>query len=84
MRIDDLPPAISVERACKMLGVSRRSAYGAVAARGELPTFRLGGRMRVPTAKVLELLGLGVVVGDDRSDTGGEGAATVAGRCPRR
>ncbi len=57
MHIDDLPPAISVERAGQMLGISRRSAYRA-AANGELPTFRLGRRLLVPTARVLEILGL--------------------------
>lgn len=52
----DLPPTLSVEQAGRLLGLSRTSAYRAVE-RGELPTIRLAGRMHVPTARLLELLG---------------------------
>jgi excisionase family DNA binding protein len=57
MTLDNLPPTISVEQAGELLGISRRSAYRA-AARGELPTFKVGRRLRVPTARLLDLLGL--------------------------
>lgn len=57
MRIGPLPPTITVERAGRILGVSRSAAYRS-AARGELPTIRLAGRLHVPTAKLLDLLGL--------------------------
>jgi excisionase family DNA binding protein len=57
MTLNDLPPTISVERAGEVLGISRRSAYRA-ATTGELPTIRLGRRLLVPTARLLELLGL--------------------------
>lgn len=53
----ELPPTLTVEQAGELLGVSRRVAYRA-AANGELPTFRLGRRILVPTAKLLDLLGL--------------------------
>ncbi len=57
MTFSELPPTISVEEAGELLGISRRSAYRA-AARGELPTLRLGRRLVVPTAKLLALLGV--------------------------
>lgn len=46
---------MSVEDAAKLLGVSRGLAYAA--RRGELPTIRLGRRLLVPTARLLELVG---------------------------
>lgn len=57
MTVDQLPPTISVEHAGELLGISRRSAYRA-ASRGELPAIRVGRRLLVPTAKLLDLLGL--------------------------
>ena len=53
----DLPPLLSVEQACELLGVSRSVGYRA-AASGDLPTLRWGRRVYVPTARLLELLGL--------------------------
>lgn len=55
MGLDQLPPAISVEQASELLGISVRSAYRA-AARGEIPTVRLGRRLVVPTPRLLALL----------------------------
>jgi excisionase family DNA binding protein len=46
-----------VEEAGEMLGISRRSAYRA-AANGELPALRIGRRLLVPTAQLLDLLGI--------------------------
>lgn len=57
MKLNELPPTISVEEAGEILGIGRRSAYRA-AARGELPTFRIGRRLLVPTARLLCLLGV--------------------------
>jgi excisionase family DNA binding protein len=57
MTLQDLPPTLTVEQAGELLGVSRRSAYRA-ASTGELPTIKLGRRLVVPTARILELLGL--------------------------
>lgn len=56
MSVDELPPTISVEKAGELLGLCRSSAYRAVE-RGELPVIRLSGRMHVPTARLLTLLG---------------------------
>ena len=57
LRGADLPPLLSVEQACKLLGVSRSAGYRA-AATGDLPTLRWGHRLYVPTARLLTLLGL--------------------------
>lgn len=57
MTLNDLPPTITVEQAGEVPGISRRSAYRA-ATTGELPTIRLGRRLLVPTARLLDLLGL--------------------------
>jgi excisionase family DNA binding protein len=48
---------MSVEDAAKLLGVSRGLAYQA-ARRGDLPTIRLGRRLLVPRARLLELVGV--------------------------
>jgi excisionase family DNA binding protein len=53
----DLPALLSVEQACELLGVSRSVGYRA-AASGDLPTLRWGRRLYVPSARLLELLGL--------------------------
>lgn len=55
--LEDLPPTLSVERAGRLLGLCRRSAYKA-AANGELPTLKFGRRLVVPTPRLLELLGV--------------------------
>jgi excisionase family DNA binding protein len=52
-----LPSTLSVQDAATLLGVSARAAYRA-AERGEIPVFRLGRRVLVPTGRLLELLGL--------------------------
>jgi Helix-turn-helix domain len=54
----DLPPLLSVEQASALLGISRSVGYRAAAASGDLPTLRWGRRVYVPTARLLELLGL--------------------------
>ena len=58
-RRTDYPPLLSVEQACKLLGISRSVGYRA-AASGDLPTLRWGRRLYVPTARLFELLGLPV------------------------
>lgn len=59
LEVAELPPTISVERAAKLLGVSRSVAYRA-AASGQLPTISFGRRLLVPTSRLLEMLGLPV------------------------
>lgn len=57
VQLTDYPVTIAVEEAGELVGMSRSAAYRA-AARGQLPTVRLGRRLRVPTAKFLTMLGL--------------------------
>jgi excisionase family DNA binding protein len=52
-----LPGLLKVEQASVLMGISRSAAYRAVAA-GDLPSVRFGCRVYVPTARLLELLGL--------------------------
>jgi excisionase family DNA binding protein len=57
VELSELPPTISVAQAAELLGVSRSAAYRAVAA-GQLPALRLGRRIHIPTAPLLEMLGV--------------------------
>ncbi|MBD2760113.1 excisionase family DNA-binding protein [Yimella sp. cx-573] len=49
---------LTVDEAAVVLGVSRDVAYRAIEA-GELPSLRLGRRIVIPAAKLLDLLGAG-------------------------
>jgi excisionase family DNA binding protein len=51
------PLTMTVEQAGRLLGISRGAAYRA-AARGQIPTIRLGRRLLVPTARLHQLLGI--------------------------
>lgn len=55
MAIQALPPTISVPEAGRLLGLGRNAAYRA-AARDELPVLRIGGKLRVPTQPLVEML----------------------------
>lgn len=57
MTLHDLPPTVSVPEAAGILGNSRRSAYRA-ASTGQLPIIKVGRRLLVPTARLLQLLGV--------------------------
>lgn len=57
MNTDTLPATLTIEQAGELDGLSRSSAYRA-AARGELPTIRFGRLLKVPTAKLLAMLGI--------------------------
>jgi len=50
-------PAMTVERACKLLGISRSSGYAA-AISGDLPVITIGRRKLVPTAQLRRMLRL--------------------------
>lgn len=65
-----LPPTITVEQAAEIIGIGRSSAYRA-AQNGDIPVLRIGRRLFVPSAKLLELLGLGSVDGTDDAPAGG-------------
>ena len=51
---NELPLLLAVPRAAQLLGISRAAAYR-LAASGELPVRRLGGRIYVVTAGLREL-----------------------------
>ena len=50
------PRVFSVEQAAQVLAISRSAAYRAVRT-GEIPSLRVGRRVVVPRARLLELLG---------------------------
>jgi excisionase family DNA binding protein len=52
-----LPTVLTVAQAGELLGVQRARAYE-LAQDGTIPVIRLGHAMRVPTAKLLQLLGI--------------------------
>lgn len=55
--LDDLPPSLDLMAAAALLGIGRTCAYGLVR-RGDWPTpvIRVGRRIRIPTAPLVELL----------------------------
>lgn len=66
-------PTVSVEQAGRLIGISRAHAY-AMVRDGSMPVIRLGPRrVRVPSAKLRELLGV-----DDRQSYADELAAAPA------
>lgn len=50
-------PTMSVERAAAVLGIGRDTAYLCVRS-GEIPSLRLRGRIRIPTAALAGMLGV--------------------------
>jgi excisionase family DNA binding protein len=55
--LTEFPGLLSIDQARELLGLSRSAGYRAAAA-GHIPTIRWGHRLYVPTARLLELLGL--------------------------
>ena len=53
-------PTASVPEAGLLLGLARNASYEA-AKRGEIPTLRFGGKLRVPTAVLRKMIGHPVV-----------------------
>ena len=52
-----VPPTITVHQAAHALQVQPSTVYSWVRA-DELPHLRLGGRIRIPTARLAELIGI--------------------------
>lgn len=50
-------PTCSIDEAAALLGIGRSTAFAA-ARDGSLPTIKLSHRLLVPTAKLLEMLGV--------------------------
>jgi excisionase family DNA binding protein len=56
---DQLPPVLDLPTAARLLGVGRTAAYQLVREnRWPTPVIRVGKLIRVPTAPLLELLGI--------------------------
>jgi excisionase family DNA binding protein len=53
-RLDDLPAFLTVPEAAAFLRLGRSACYEAVA-RGEIPSVRLGAKLRVPRGALLQL-----------------------------
>jgi hypothetical protein len=54
-----LPPVVDVETAASALGLGRSAAYALVrTGRWPTPVLRLGKRIKIPTAPLLELIGV--------------------------
>lgn len=54
-KLEELPALLTIPRAATLLGISRASAYR-YAASGELPVRKLGSRVYVITARLLEMV----------------------------
>lgn len=50
-------PTLSVEEVAHWLGIGRTAAYDAVG-RGDIPSIRIGNRIKVPTAALRQMLKL--------------------------
>ncbi|WP_434811253.1 helix-turn-helix domain-containing protein [Microbacterium sp. bgisy189] len=50
---------LTVEEAARVLRIGRNSAYEAIA-RGDIPSVRIGGRVLIPSARLLALFGVEV------------------------
>ena len=61
-----LPPTITIDQVAELVGISRGAAYRAVH-RGEIPSLRIGRRLVVPSARLLDMLGLHVTDTDTDS-----------------
>lgn len=59
LTVDDVQgrPTLTVPEAASLLGVGRGVGYAGVKS-GEIPSVRIGGRVLVPTAPLLKLLGI--------------------------
>ena len=55
--VGKLPPTLKPEQAFALLGVGRTAGYELIRC-GELPSLRLGGKLLVPTAPLLLLVGV--------------------------
>ena len=53
----DERPTLTVDMAASVLGISRNSAYEGVRS-GQIPSVRIGRRILVPTARLIDLLGI--------------------------
>ena len=75
VELDHLPPTLKPEEAFGLLGVGRTAGYELIR-RNEVPALRLGGKLLVPTASLLRLIGWdgpqGLAFGAPEAVEGGE------------
>lgn len=90
MQVPDpaVTPTLRVEEVAALLHISRTTAYMAVNS-GEIPCLRIGKRVVVPTAPILEMLGLGPRVqsreaaqADDAGSSGPSPSKPATSRIP--
>jgi excisionase family DNA binding protein len=65
MNTADLPTTLTIEECAALLRLSRGSTYEA-ARTGQIPTIRIGRRLLVPRARLLQMLGEDLVLGGPR------------------
>lgn len=53
----EMPPLLTVPQTASLIGMSLRSTYRAIEANA-IPNIRMGRRITIPTAKLLDQLGL--------------------------
>jgi predicted DNA-binding transcriptional regulator AlpA len=65
----DLPAVVDVPTAAQVLGLSKTAAYELIrCGRWPTPVFRLGKLIRIPTAPLLTLLGIGSGPGPEQQE----------------
>jgi hypothetical protein len=76
--IGGLPPTVDTHKAAVLLGISKDLLYE-LQRRGEAPVepLRLGRRLRWPTARLLDLIGLECFAAPELEPTGEDGAERV-------
>lgn len=55
VRLDQLPPVLTVTEVSRLMRIGRGTAYEAVR-RGDIPSIRIGNRIVVPTHRLLTML----------------------------
>ena len=65
--IDWSAPTMTVEQACRALGIGRSNGYRAIE-RKEIPSLRIGGRIVVPTAALKRLLQLDALIAGETTE----------------
>jgi predicted DNA-binding transcriptional regulator AlpA len=68
--VDDMPPVIDLPAAARLLGIGRTAAYELVRTDAwPTPVLRLGRLIRIPSAPLLDLLGIPPVSRTQRTRT---------------
>jgi excisionase family DNA binding protein len=68
---------LTVEEAARFLRIGRSAAYEGVRA-GQIPAIRIGRSIRVPTAKLLQMVGIATPCSGTKPPTPQEGTAVLS------